>query len=225
MPTVSRTTPTVLMVDRDLGLALLSADAAAMTTSYGIGPEASPGDAVTVVGATPTVGHRQRRCRWSSHARRLVGSTPGHAGRQRRRSVGGDLQSRVIGPGVGQRCQRRCNAAAGQAGKGRAVDGPAHHRQRSGCPRDRQGRRRRTIAAAGIVAGDVITAVDGVAVTSVDQVKAAIVAHAPNDIVTLTHDARRSNICRHRRHRRHSPVDVASAQRVCVALGAPLARC
>jgi S1-C subfamily serine protease len=41
-------------------------------------------------------------------------------------------------------------------------------------------------AAAGILAGDVITALDGVAVTSVDQVKAAIVTHAPDDVVTLT---------------------------------------
>jgi S1-C subfamily serine protease len=41
-------------------------------------------------------------------------------------------------------------------------------------------------ASAGIVVGDVITAVDGVAVNSVDQVKAAIMGHVPDDIVTLT---------------------------------------
>jgi S1-C subfamily serine protease len=41
-------------------------------------------------------------------------------------------------------------------------------------------------AVAGIVVGDVITAVDGVAVSSVDQIKAAIMTHAPADAATLT---------------------------------------
>ena len=41
-------------------------------------------------------------------------------------------------------------------------------------------------AAVGIVVGDVITAVDGVAVANVDELKAAIAAHAPDDVVTLT---------------------------------------
>ncbi|MEO7371041.1 MAG: trypsin-like peptidase domain-containing protein, partial [Ilumatobacteraceae bacterium] len=45
---------TVLMVDPDLGLALLSAVAASMPTSYAIGPAAAPGDVVTVLGYTPT---------------------------------------------------------------------------------------------------------------------------------------------------------------------------
>ena len=44
---------TVLMVDTRRGLAVLSAEVASMTISYGIGPAASPGDVVTVVGSTP----------------------------------------------------------------------------------------------------------------------------------------------------------------------------
>jgi putative serine protease PepD len=41
-------------------------------------------------------------------------------------------------------------------------------------------------AAAGITTGDTITAVDGMAIGGVDQLKAAIAAHLPADVVTLT---------------------------------------
>ena len=84
---------TVLMVDRDRGLAVLSADAAAVTTSYGIGPAAAAGDVVTVLGATPTA------------AKVMVGTdghltldalaavdTGGCPDRQRRRPAGRHLQ-------------------------------------------------------------------------------------------------------------------------------------
>jgi S1-C subfamily serine protease len=36
------------------------------------------------------------------------------------------------------------------------------------------------------VAGDIITAVDGVAVGTVEQLKAAMAHHAPADVVTLS---------------------------------------
>ena len=41
-------------------------------------------------------------------------------------------------------------------------------------------------AAGGLVAGDVIVAVDGTSVLSVDQLKMAISGHAPADVITLT---------------------------------------
>ena len=41
-------------------------------------------------------------------------------------------------------------------------------------------------AAAGIVTDDAITAVNGVPVNSVDELRVAIAAHVPGDIVTLT---------------------------------------
>jgi putative serine protease PepD len=41
---------------------------------------------------------------------------------------------------------------------------------------------------AGLKAGDVITAVDGKAITSADELTAAVSAHQPNDKVTLTVD-------------------------------------
>ena len=41
-------------------------------------------------------------------------------------------------------------------------------------------------AKAGLKAGDVITALDGKAVTKADDLTAAVTAHAPNDKVTVT---------------------------------------
>ena len=41
-------------------------------------------------------------------------------------------------------------------------------------------------AAAGMVAGDVITAVDGATVPTIEQLKTAIAAHVPTDVVRLT---------------------------------------
>ena len=175
---------TVLMVDAHLGLALLSADAAAMTTSYGIGPEASPGDSVTIVGATPTSatvsvdpdGHLTLDG-WSDSTAegtpvinadgQLVGiCSHGSSGPVlvSVANVGAMLPPAKAAPWMGLHIT--ANDQGALVIDRVADDGPS--------------------AAAGIVAGDVITAVDGVDVTSVDQVKAAIVAHAPNDVVTLT---------------------------------------
>jgi S1-C subfamily serine protease len=178
---------TVLMVDTRLGLALLSADAAAMTTSYGIGPEASPGDAVTVMGATPTSatvsldadGHLTLDG-WSGSTAEgtpVVNADGQLVGICSHGSSGPVLVS-VANVGAMLPAAKQAKAAPWMGlhitanDQGALVidrvadDGPS--------------------AAAGIVVGDVITAVNGVAVTSVDQVKAAIVAHAPNDVVTFT---------------------------------------
>ena len=177
---------TVLMVDAHLGLALLSANAAAMTTSYGIGPEASPGDAVTVMGATPTAatisldadGHLTLDG-WADSAAEgtpVVNADGQLVGICSHGSSGPVLVSVA---NVGAMLPPKPTKIASWVGlhitaddQGALVidrvaeDGPS--------------------ATSGIVVGDVITAVDGVAVTSVDQVKAAIVAHVPDDIVTLT---------------------------------------
>jgi len=178
---------TVLMVDAHLGLALLSADAGAMTTSYGIGPEATPGDSVTIVGATPTPatvsvdpdGHLTLDS-WSDSTAegtpvinadgQLVGICSHGASGPVLVSVANvgamlpPAKPAKPAPWVG--LHLTANDQGALVVDRVADDGPS--------------------VAAGIVAGDVITAVDGVPVTSVEQVKAAIVAHAPNDLVTLT---------------------------------------
>ena len=176
---------TVLMVDRDLGLAVLSADVAALTTSYGIGPAVNPGDVVTVLGATPTSASvtldAEGHLMLDAWAESLAEGTPvlnadgllvGMC--SRRGSSGAELVSVVNvaamlapakpAPWLGVR------AAVNEQG-GLVVDrvdpeGPA--------------------AAVGVVVGDIITAVDGVAVGTVDELKAIISHHAPDDVVTLT---------------------------------------
>ena len=178
---------TVLMVDAHLGLALLSANAAAMTTSYGIGPEASPGDTVTIMGATPTSatvsvdadGHLTLDGWADSTAEGtpVVNADGQLVGICSHGSSGPVLVS-VANVGAMLPAAKPTKVASWMGlhitadDQGALVidrvadDGPS--------------------ATAGIVVGDVITAVDGVAVTSVDQVKAAIVAHVPDDVVTLT---------------------------------------
>ena len=178
---------TVLMVDAHLGLALLSADAASTTTSYGIGPAASPGDAVTVMGASPTSatvsldadGHLTLDG-WSDSAAEgtpVINADGQLVGICSHGSSGPVLVSvanvgAMLPPTKPTKVASWMGLHVTANEQGALVidrvagDGPS--------------------AAAGIVIGDVITAVDGVAVTSVDQVKAAIVAHVPDDIVTLT---------------------------------------
>ena len=178
---------TVLMVDAHLGLALLSANASAMTTSYGIGPEASPGDTVTIMGATPTSatvsvdadGHLTLDGWADSTAEGtpVVNADGQLVGICSHGSSGPVLVS-VANVGAMLPAAKPTKVASWMGlhitadDQGALVidrvadDGPS--------------------ATAGIVVGDVITAVDGVPVTSVDQVKAAIVAHVPDDIVTLT---------------------------------------
>ena len=165
------------MVDAHRRPGLLSADAAAMTTSTESAQKQPPATPSPSLGRHADIGHRQRRRRRSSDARQLVGRrrAEGTPVVNDRRPVRRHLQSRVVGSGAGQRRQRgvQCCHRPSRAKVPRG--GPARHGQRSGCARDRQGRPTTDpSAAAGIVAGDVITAVDGVAVTSVDQIKAAL---------------------------------------------------
>jgi S1-C subfamily serine protease len=178
---------TVLMVDRDRGLAVLSADAAASTTSYGIGPAASPGDVVTVMGSTPTsasvsmnVDGRLTLDTWGEstpegtpvvNADGLLVGICSHA------SSGNELVSVAsvaamlapvkpapAVPWLGVHVVS--NATGALTIDWVSPDGPS--------------------AAVGLAVGDVVTAIDGVAVASVEELKAAIGAHAPADVITLT---------------------------------------
>jgi S1-C subfamily serine protease len=172
----------VLMVDRDLGLALLSADAASITTSYGIGPAASPGDVVTVLGATSTTANVGRDAdgnltldSWSESTAegtpvlnangQLVGICSHGASGPLLVSVanvGAMLPQNKPWLGLHVTPDAQGALVIDRV----AADGPA--------------------ATAGVVVGDIITAVDGVAVTTYDQLKAAVSSHAPNDPITLT---------------------------------------
>lgn len=177
---------TVLMVDPKLGLALLSADAAATTTAYGIGPAANAGDVVTVLGATATSanvgvtadGHLTLDYWATSTAEGtpvlnsdglLVGiCSYGSSGPElvSVASVGAMLPSSnqpQNAPWLGVHVVVGDQSALVIDWVG--PDSPS--------------------AAVGLVAGDIIAAVDGVAVNGVDALKAAVVTHAPGDVITL----------------------------------------
>jgi S1-C subfamily serine protease len=177
----------VLMVDRDRGIAVLSADAAASTTSYGIGPAANPGDVVTVMGSTPisasvsmksdghltldswgestpegtpvvnTDGLLVGICSHGSSGNELV-SVAGVAG------MLAPVKPAPAVPWLGVHVVSKAPGAL--VIDWVSPDGPS--------------------AAVGLAVGDVVTAIDGVAVASVDELKAAIGAYAPADIITLT---------------------------------------
>ena len=176
---------TVVMVDSRLGLAVLSADAAATTSPYAIGAAANPGDVVTVLGATPTVanvsvdagGHLMLDAWTSSMAEgtpvlnadgQLVGMCSHGASGPALisvASVAAMLQSTKPGQPAAWLGVHAGEPGAASVGTVDA-NGPA--------------------AAAGIVAGDIITAIDGVAVTDFDDLKAVIAEYSPGDAVTLT---------------------------------------
>ena len=178
---------TVLMVDRDRGLAVLSADAVASTTSYGIGPEANPGDAVTVMGSTPTSANVSVNADGHLSLDTWGDSTPegtpvvnadgllvgicshGSSGNElvSVASVGSMLAPVKPAPPAPWLGVHVATNAAGTLGVDWvSPDGPS--------------------AAVGLVVGDIITAIDGVTVASVDDLKAAIATHAPADVITLT---------------------------------------
>jgi S1-C subfamily serine protease len=178
---------TVLMVDSDLGLAFLSADAAATTKSYVIGPAASPGDVVTVLGASPTSanvgvdadGHLTLEA-WGESTPEgapVVNADGLLVGICTHGSSGPELVSvanvaAMLPPtkppqvaawlGVKVKIDEQGSLVVYQVDP----EGPA--------------------AAVGVLVGDVITAVDGVAVANRDELKAAIAVHVPTDVVTLT---------------------------------------
>jgi S1-C subfamily serine protease len=175
------------MVDRDRGLAVLSADAAASTTSYGIGPAVNPGDVVTVMGSTPTSASvsmttdgRLTLDTWGESTAEgtpvvngdglLVGiCSHGSSGNElvSVASVAAMLAPVKPAPAVPWLGVHVVSNATGAL----AIDwvspeGPS--------------------AAVGLAVGDVVTAIDGVAVASVEELKAAIGAHVPADVITLT---------------------------------------
>ncbi len=190
---------TVLMVDRELGLAVLSADVSGLTTSYGIGPAANPGDVVTVLGATPTSANvtidADGHLMLDAWAESMAEGTPvlnadGQlVGMCSRGSSGAELVSvanvgAMLAPAKPAKPAPWLGVRAVIGEQGALIvdrldpDGPA--------------------AAVGVVLGDIIGAVDGVAVATVEELRAIIAQHAPDEVVTLTVT-----------HADQTPVDVA----------------
>ena len=177
---------TVVMVDREIGVAVLSAGSAAIN-SYPIGPAASAGDVVTVVGAAPAsanvvadaAGHLVLDA-WGDDMAEgtpvlnadgyLVGMcTHGSSGPElvSVAKVAAMLKSTKPAkndPWMGVHVVAGTHATLTVD----SVDpnGPAAH--------------------AGIVAGDTIAAIDGMAVTSIEQMRMTISGHAVGDAVTLS---------------------------------------
>jgi S1-C subfamily serine protease len=178
---------TVLMVDREIGLAVLSADAATSTNSYGIGPAAADGDVVTVLGALPVsanvhvdaAGHLTLDT-WADSVAEgtpIINADGLLVGMCSHGTSGPELVS-VANVAAMLPAAKRAQASpylgvhvTDSASGGPVVDsvdgaGPA--------------------AAAGVVVGDTLTAIDGNPVVHVDQLKAALAGHLPGDTVTLT---------------------------------------
>ncbi len=178
---------TVLMVDREVGLAVLSADAATLTNSYGIGPAAAEGDVVTVLAALPISANvridASGRLTLDTWAKSMAEGTP---------VVNSDglLVGMCSHGDSGPELVSVANVAAMLPAAKRTQTNPylgVHVVQGDdGEPIidgiDGNG----PAAAAGLTTGDTITAVDGKAVGSVDQLKSAISAHLPTEAVTLT---------------------------------------
>ena len=178
---------TVLMVDRDRGLAVLSADAAGSTTSYGIGPAANPGDVVTVMGSTPTPASVSMKAdgrltldTWgdsTAEGTPVVNADGLLVGICSHGSQGNELVSVAsvaamlppvkpapAAPWLGVHVAS--NAAGALAVDWVSPDGPS--------------------ATVGLAVGDVITAIDDITVANVDDLKAAIAKHVPDEVITLT---------------------------------------
>jgi S1-C subfamily serine protease len=178
---------TVLLVDRDVGLAVLSADAATSTNSYGIGPEAADGDVVTVLGTLPTSANvrvdASGQVTLDAWADSMAEGTP-------ILNADGLLVGMCSHGASGPEVISVANVAAMLPAAKRAQASPylgVHVVDNGGVGPvidviDGNG----PATAAGLVSGDVITAIDSVAVADVDQLKAAIAAHLPGDVVTLT---------------------------------------
>jgi len=177
----------VLMVDRDRGLAVLSADAAAVTTSYGIGPAAAAGDSVTVLGPTPT-------------AAKVMATPDGHL------TLDGWPQSTPEGAPIvnadGQLIGICSRGAAGvevisvanvaaMLAPSKPVPGAAWlgihvTSDDQGAPTIDKVDPGGPAAAVGVAVGDLVTAIDGVAIHNVDELKVAIATRQPDQDVTLS---------------------------------------
>ncbi len=177
---------TVLMVDRDLGLAVLSGDAAA-SGSYGIGPAVAPGDVVTVLGTLPTSANVRvdaaGRLTLDAWADSMAEGTPVVnadgllVGMCSHGSAGPELVSvanvaAMLHPSKPAKAGPWLGVHVADGDRGAPVvdridpNGPA--------------------AGAGIVTGDAIAAVDDTTVGGVDQLKTVLAGHSPADTVTLT---------------------------------------
>jgi S1-C subfamily serine protease len=178
---------TVVMVDRDLGLAVLSADAAGFPTSYGIGPAANPGDVVTVMGATPTSanvgvtadGHLTLDSWQESTAEGtpVVNGNGLLVGICSHGSSGPELVS--VASVAAMLTSPKPAQTAPWLGVHFSIDAQGALKIDWVSPDGPS-------AAVGLGVGDTITAVDGVQITNVEELKAAIAAHVPNDVITLT---------------------------------------
>lgn len=177
---------TVVMVDRDHGIAVLSSGGA-MASTFGIGPAASAGDVVTVLAALPTsvsvradgAGHLFLD-EWTTGMAEgtpvlnadglLVGMcSHGSSGPELVSVANVATMLKSFKPPATNSPWMGIHVVAGQHGTPTIdsvdPDGPA--------------------AEAGLVPGDAIAAVDGAAVATVDQLKTAIAGHAVGDVVTL----------------------------------------
>ena len=178
---------TVLMVDTHLGLAVLSADPAATSTSYGIGPAANPGDVVTVMGATPASANvgidALGRLTLDSWAGKMAEGTPVV-------NADGLLVGMCSHGSSGPELVSVANVGAMLPPPAKPQPAPwlGIHvvTNDQGVPTIDAVDPNGPAAAVGLVPGDAIAAVDGTAVLSVDQLKMAISGHAPADIITLT---------------------------------------
>ena len=177
---------TVLMVDRDLGLAVLSNDATA-SVPYGIGPARAPGDVVTVLGALPTSANvrvdASGRLTLDAWADSMAEGTPVV-------NADGLLVGMCSHGSAGPELVSVANVAAMLHAPRPAKAGPwlgVHVADGDrGAPVVDRIDPNGPAAAAGIVTGDAITAVDDIPVGGVDQLKAALAGHSPADTVTLT---------------------------------------
>jgi S1-C subfamily serine protease len=178
---------TVLMVDRDRGLAVLSADSASATTSFDVGPPASPGDVVTVLGSSATSasvgvdadGHLTLDT-WSD-------STPEGAPIL---NADGELVGICSHGSSGFELVSVANVGAMVPPAKPAKQAPwlGVHVTVSDDDDlmvtwlDPTG----PAAGVGVTLGDVISAVDGAPVGTLDELQAAIAAYAPGDVVNMT---------------------------------------
>lgn len=175
---------TVLMVDRELGVAVLSPEAAAMTDSYAIAPTPADGDPVTVLASAPisTNVHVDARGRMTLDAwdKSIAEGTPvvnadGLLVGMCSHNASGPMivdvanlasllsKSPPAGAWLGIHI---VDSSAGATVDGVDPNGPA--------------------AQAGMLIGDVITAVDGAAIATIDDLKNAIAGHQPGESVVAT---------------------------------------
>ena len=178
---------TVVKVDKELGVAVLSVDSASMPTSYGIGPAVADGETVTVLGSEHTSatvsidddGHI-RLDRWGaslSEGTPVVNAAGQLIGLCSRRGSGPEL---VSVSDVAAMLPPPKPATPPVAWLGIDVVGPA-------APLVVRAIDAASPAiASGLVVGDTITAIDGAAVGDLDQLKSVIATHAPDEVVMLT---------------------------------------